>query len=86
MLSITSDGQELSTQSYTENTDEDSGVTNITINEQLQPGQTKNYVIKSAIDSDAENDQAVELSNTAAAYAYDVETGKSEVKSYFRAN
>ena len=79
LLSITSDGQELSTQSYTENTDEDSGVTNITINEQLQPGQTKNYVIKSAIDSDAENDQAVELSNTAAAYAYDVETGKSEV-------
>ena len=79
LLSITSDGQELSTQSYTENTDEDSGVTNITINEQLQPGQTKNYVIKSAIDSDAENDQAVELANTAAAYAYDVETGKSEV-------
>ena len=77
IISVKSNGQELDPEGYEE--DEDDNEKYITINDTLEPGQTKNYVITSAIDVDADNDQAVELENTATVYAYDVETGKSKV-------
>ena len=77
IISVKSNGKELDPEGYEEEDNDDEKY--ITINDTLEPGQTKNYVITSAIDIDADNEQAVELENTATAYAYDVETGTSKV-------
>ena len=77
IISVKSNGQELDPEGYEEEDNDDEKY--ITINDTLEPGQTKNYVITSAIDVDSDNEQAVELENTATAYAYDVETGTSKV-------
>ncbi len=79
LKSIVTDGKELSEDDYEQEENFEGDGINFNIKDELAAGQTKTYVVTSVVDADADNSQAVELGNTATAYAYDVETGKSEV-------
>ena len=79
LKSIVTDGKELSEDDYEQEENFEGDGVNFNIKDELAAGQTKTYVVTSVVDADADNSQAVELGNTATAYAYDVETGKSEV-------
>ena len=78
VISVKSDDKELSESDYKKYADLNDDMY-VTIKDELSAGQTKNYTIVSEIDSDADNEQAVEIENTAEVYVYSQQTGKSQV-------